>query len=250
MQNPSTFRMQFQNVNSTYPTIIPITSSLLYSMPHSAYVYKIGRPDTLNVSIWQHPEFDRPVQSVNTLSTSNASSTNIIPAQFNYSINSSGNIYFPLVGYVQVENKTVDQVRYELSKKLRTYIRQPQVNVSIAEYRSKKVYIIGEINKPGLLYLNNEPMSIMDALMLSGSIDLNTGDPRFIYVVRGNIECPIIYWLNGTTPDRLILAEKFRLQNNDIIYVSAAVVTRWNRFLSQLLPTVQTIWFTKSITGK
>jgi hypothetical protein len=246
MQNPSTAKMQLQTMHYSSPFIIPITESLLYSMA-SHYFYRIGYQDTLNVAIWQHPEFDRPIQQQ---FSQTAPTSNTLAGQFNYSVNSNGAIYFPLIGYVSVAGQTIDHVRNELTRRLKVYIRNPQVNISIAEYRSQKIYVLGEVNKPGVLYLNNEPMSIMDALMLSSSIDSNTGDPRFIYVVRGGVNYPIIYWLNANTPDRLILAENFRLQANDIVYVSAAVVTRWNRFLSQLLPTIQTVWFTKAITRR
>jgi polysaccharide export outer membrane protein len=46
------------------------------------------------------------------------------------------------------------------------------------------------------------------------------------------------------------MGERFQLKQNDIVVVSTAVVTRWNRFLNQLLPTLQTVWYTKAITGK
>lgn len=248
MQNISMVRNPYKINNEPkfgQPLIIPITAPFIARMSEPPYIYHIARQDILNITIWQHPEFDRPAAQTTMMTTPNQ-----IAGQVNYPINSNGNIYFPLVGYLHVEGKTIDEVRTELTKRLRIYIRKPQVNVNIAEYRSKRIYVLGEVNKPGLLFLNDQPLTILDALMLGGGIDLNTGDPRYIYIIRGNIYSPNVYWLYANTPDTLVLAENFRLHSNDIVYVSTAIVTRWNRFLSQLLPTLQTIWYTKAITGK
>lgn len=233
-----------QNKFCSQPIIIPITADLLACNPSPCYVYHIGRQDVLNITLWQHPEFDLTIR-VNSPTLSATQNPGL-----NYYINANGDIYFPTIGYVHVVGKTTDQVRISITKRLKKYIRHPQVNVTIADYRSKKIYVLGEINKPGLLFLNDQRMSIMDALSLAGSIDPNTGDPRYIYVIRGDFIQPTVYWLNAATPDMLLLAEGFQLYPNDIIYVSTAIVTRWNRFLSQLLPTVQTIWYTKAVTGK
>lgn len=248
MQNIGTPTMQLETMGYSRPVVIPITESLLASIPKPRYVYHIGRQDILNIVIWQPHEFDKPLEQFSRSQSNINRNQNTSP--YNYTINPDGTLYFPLVGYLKVEGQSINHVRNRLSYRLRRYIKNPQVNISIAEYKSQKVYVLGEINNPGVLYLNNEAMSIMDALMLSSSIDQNTGDPRFIYVIRGDMPCPKIYWLNANTPDRLILAEHFYLQNNDIVYVSPAVVTRWNRFLSQLLPTVETIYFTKAITHR
>jgi polysaccharide biosynthesis/export protein len=69
-----------------------------------------------------------------------------------------------------------------------------------------------------------------------------------VYVIRGNLTHPTIYWLDAKTPDALLLAEHFNLQSGDVLYVSSAVATRWNRVLNQLLPALQTVWYVRSIT--
>ena len=106
-----------------------------------------------------------------------------------------------------------------------------------------------EVMKPGFLPINDQPLTISDSLALTGGINPDSADPRYIYVIRGNYIEPLIYWLDAKTPDGLLLAERFSLQPRDILYVSSAPATRWNRALNQLLPTIQTIWYTKSIVN-
>ena len=82
---------------------------------------------------------------------------------------------------------------------------------------------------------------------MSGWLNADSANPRAIYVIRGEYTQPNIFWLDAKTPDRLLLAERFSLQPQDILYVSSAPIVSVNRTLAQLLPVVQTIWFTKSI---
>ena len=82
---------------------------------------------------------------------------------------------------------------------------------------------------------------------MSGWVNPDSADPSYIYVIRGDYTHPQIFWLNAKTPDRLLLAERFSLQPRDVLYVSSAPATRWNRALNQILPTVQTIWYTQAL---
>lgn len=224
------------------PVVIPITASLLCDCPPENYVYRVEPQDVLSILVWQHPEFSPPVQQMATSSTSITQSA----GQAGYLVDHSGYIFFPLVGKIYVAGKTVEQIRVSLTSRLEEYVRSPQIIIRVADFRSKKVYILGEVMKPGLFPLNDQPMSITDAITLAGSFDVNSADTRHVYVIRGCFTTPRIYWLDAKTPDVLLLAEKFQLQPDDIVYVSTAAVTRWNRFLNQLLPTLQTIIYTKA----
>lgn len=224
------------------PVVIPITPTLMCDCPPPCYVYRVEPQDVLSVFVWQHPEFNPPVQSLALSSTQFSQSA----GQTGYLVNQHGKIYFPLAGEMCVAGKTVEEIRKEFTYRLREYVKNPQVIVRVADFRSKKIYIFGEVMKPGILPLNDQPMSITDAITLAGSFDANAADTRHIYVIRGCFTNPKIYWLDAKTPIELLLGEKFQLQPDDILYVSAAVVTRWNRFLSQMLPTMQAIIYTKA----
>ena len=247
MQNLETTQMRKLVVPErveVHPTLIPITPSLIADQRVSTYFYRVAPADVLHINVWEHPEFNL----VDTLPGA-ATTPGIHGAagQVGYLVNSSGRIYFPLIGYVDVADKTVDQIRADITHRLRKYVPNPQINVRVADFRGQKVYVLGEVAKTGFLPINDQQLTIADALALSGWLDPAAADPRYIYVIRGNFTCPQIFWLDAKTPDRLLLAERFSLQPRDVLYVSSAPATRWNRVLNQLLPTVQTVWFTKAL---
>jgi polysaccharide export outer membrane protein len=68
-----------------------------------------------------------------------------------------------------------------------------------------------------------------------------------VYVIRGSFERPSIYKLDAGSPDALLLATQFQLQPRDVVFVSAHDLTRWNRIISQIEPTVRLLWETVQI---
>ena len=246
MQNLSTYKMHKQAKRQKIqvePTVVPITPSLIADKGVRMYDYRVSPSDVLHVNVWEHPEFALETQNV-TAAAAGVQGAAGLPG---YLVDAHGRIYFPLIGYVHVAGKTLDQVRVDVSRKLEKYIPNPQVNVRVADYRGQRVYVLGEVMKKGFLPINDQQLTIADALALSGWIDSKYADPSNIYVIRGDYTKPLIFWLDARTPDKLLLAEHFSLQPKDVLYVSAAPIAQLNRVLDQLLPIVQTIWFTQSV---
>lgn len=247
MQNPQVSHMSYSRAPkfNIKPVLIPITPSLVANYDVAKYVYRIAPADILNITIWKHPEFSP--RELYAYQLSGLPSTQGAAGREGYLVNSKGYIYFPLIGDILVAGKTIDQVRIDMTHRLRKYLKHPELNVRVVDFRGQKVYIFGEIMKPGFVPITDQPLSITDAISLSGGIDPNAADPEHIYIIRGDIYKPNIYWLNAKTPDGLLLAEHFILRPGDILYISSAPATRWNRVLNQLLPTIQTVWYTKAI---
>lgn len=246
MKNPDMAEMQRQPVQPQVrivPTLIPITPERLTDRHTNRYVYRVAPSDVLSITVWEHPELSDGQtggQQVQTLMPRSAGEQGIL-------VNSVGDIYFPLTGRTHVAGRTVDEVRSILTKKLKKYIKHPELNVRVRDFRGRKVYVFGEVKKPGLIALNDQPLSITESIVLAGGFDPTAADPSRIYVIHGRIERPEIYWLNAGTPDALLLAEHFYLNPGDIVFVSSAPAARWNRVIAQLLPTVQTVWYTNAI---
>lgn len=230
---------------SVNPVLIPITPDFLATQQDIPYYYHVAPADILSINVWQHPEFDfieKPSHPINTQANIHGAA-----GQIGYLVNSEGAINFPLLGYVAVSGKTVEAIHACLVDRLKRYIPDPQINVRVADYRSQKAYIIGEVIKPTALPITDQPLSIADALALTGGINPISANPRYIYVIRGNFLAPQIYWLDAKTPDRMLLAENFWLQPKDILHVSSAPITRWNRFIDQVFPSLQPIWYSQAI---
>lgn len=86
-----------------------------------------------------------------------------------YRVAADGTIDFPLIGRVQVRGLTPAQVADELTRRLLTYLKQPQVTVFVREVNSKKVTVYGQVRNPGAVsYV--EAMTISQAVSMVGGL--------------------------------------------------------------------------------
>ena len=143
------------------PVLIPITAGLIRSQPYfnSGYRYYIGPQDIINIQVWNHPEFNVPsVQTPDTAQAQDDLQQNLILQQsvtagtygYGYLVGPNGTLFFPMIGNVHVSGQTVEQIRQRLTVKLKRFVRDPQVQVRVTNFRSQKIYVMGEVMKQGV----------------------------------------------------------------------------------------------------
>src|SRR5690606_19111153 len=114
------------------------------------------------------------------------------------------------------------------------------------ETANQQVYVMGEVMQPAAFGMGNSPLSLTNAIAQAGGIREATANASGIFVVRRNPETSdkmaTVYQLNARNATAFVLGSEFMLQPTDIVYVTAAPVSRWNRVLSQLLPTLTSLY--------
>lgn len=134
------------------------------------YDYYVGIQDVLLVTVWNHPEINNPGGSVNAAVSGRV-------------INEDGTFFFPYAGKVEAEGKTVQQIRDELTKRLSKVLVEPQVDVSVLQYRSKRAFILGQVEKPGIIPLTGIPLTVADLITSAGGLKPDA-DLRRVSLVR------------------------------------------------------------------
>ena len=100
----------------------------------------------------------------------------------------------------------------------------------------------GEVRQPSSKLMAKGRMSLAEAIGDSAGFDPVTSNPGAVYVIRGRYETPRVFKLDASSADALLLAVQFQLEPLDVVYVTPYKLTDWNRFVTQLLPTIQGIW--------
>lgn len=128
----------------------PAVQTLMAEIHPQAYA--VGPGDVVQVIVYGHPKLNNPMGNDN---------GGGVQGQL---VSADGTMYFPYVGEIKVAGLTLEQIRRKISRNLTDYIRQPQVDVRVVRFRSKRVFISGDIAKPCTVPLTNITLTVLRAL--------------------------------------------------------------------------------------
>ena len=132
-------------------------------------------------------------------------------------VSTSGTITFPFLGSIEVKGKTPAEVENLLKEKLgKDYLVDPQVIITVKEYRSRTVSVIGQVNKPGVIALPAEQkLGILEAIAQAGDLAKSANKNRIEVSRNGKTQKFTLDDLKkDTNPEK-----KFWLEPGDVIYV-------------------------------
>ncbi len=115
--------------------------------PEGEAEYIIGPGDVLDISVWKDEALTKEVV--------------VLP---------DGRFSFPLVGQIQAGGRTLSDLRDELEEKIKPYVPEPTLSVSIRQVNSMLVYVIGRVNGPGRFVLNTN-VNVLQALAMAGGLN-------------------------------------------------------------------------------
>jgi polysaccharide export outer membrane protein len=143
--------------------------------------YRIGREDVLEVVVWHEPELTR-----------------LVP------VRPDGKISLPLAGEMEAAGRTPAELQVSLTKALSPYIQDTHVAVLVREINGARVFVLGEVTRPGGFPLRG-PLTVMQAIALAGG--------------RSEFAADEVVWLRQM-PDGA--AERVRLSFGDLMKGEAA----------------------------
>lgn len=123
--------------------------------------YRIGPQDILDINVFQVADLTRTTQ-----------------------VDTGGKIIIPLIGQITAAGRTPDELSADIAARLqKTYLKDPQVVVSVKEASSQKVTVDGAVSQPGIYPLQG-PTTLMQAVALAHGIDPKLANIRKVAVIR------------------------------------------------------------------
>jgi len=139
--------------------------------------YRLGADDIISVTVYLHPE----------LSVPQPGSTSTVGGAL---ITSDGSVELPLIGSVKLGGLTLAQANAQVTKDYSQYLNDPKVAIELQQAQSLRYYLLGEFTTPGVKYPVHQ-LTLLEALALGGSVDVDKADLYQAYVAQGTVKLPV-----------------------------------------------------------
>lgn len=179
------------------------------SLKAESIIYTVGADDVLSIKVYDNPDLSG-----------------------DYTVSGNGSIVFPLLGQTNVSGLNIMEIQEKLTNKLeKDYLYNPIVNVGIKLYRSKTVYILGNVGKPGVYYLER-PTRLFDLLSEAEGLSQDFGkikNGQRIHIIREDGRHPAGNFKTGKDTSFYISLHQFLIEGKrelniyvkegDVIYI-------------------------------
>ena len=129
--------------------------------PSQTSQFVLGAADIIHVNVWKNSELSQTV-----------------------TVGPDGFVSLPLLGDIQVAGMTANELAQALTTKLNSYVVNPQVTVSVVDIRSRQVYVLGQVSKPGG-YPLIAPIKVLQLIAQAGGLS-NYANRKGIVILRTN----------------------------------------------------------------
>lgn len=162
----------------------------------SAEEYRLGPGDILTIGVWGYE--DLQVKEL--------------------VVRPDGRVAFPIAGEMQVAGISSGELTDLLTKRLSHYINEPTVTVNITRFRTTRVYVLGEVVKPGL-YEMEKQHNLLDAIGIAGGYTKNAAKKQVLILRKDKMDNPINVNLLNILK-RGDMTQNYALDEGDVVYLS------------------------------
>lgn len=156
--------------------------------------------DQLQVVVYRHTDISSPLNSTP------------------YIVRPDGKVTFPLIGDIDVTGKTVTEFTRQLEASLAEYLVRPQVSVNILKLGTTRVYVLGEVKKPGLYELEKSHR-VLDALGKAEGFTEKAAKKK-IFLIRKGVEEPVLVNINNFLK-KSDQSQNYVLNEGDCLYLTS-----------------------------
>lgn len=158
--------------------------------------YRLGPRDVLTIGVWGYE--DLQVKEL--------------------AVRPDGKITFPLVGELQVAGTSVEELTDALIKGLSNYVKNPKVTVNVVKVHTTRIYVLGEIAKPGMYEIEKQH-NLLDAIGIAGGYTKKAAKKQVLILRKDKMDTPIKANLlnllkNGD------MTQNYTLGEGDVVYLS------------------------------
>ncbi|MCC7211064.1 MAG: polysaccharide export protein [Candidatus Brocadia sp.] len=181
----------------------------------------LGVGDEIDLTVYRHDDLNKKVR-----------------------ISPDGTNTFPLIGAIQTKGTSIHYLRGKIKDALSVYLVDPQVSLEITSFRGQKIFILGEVNTPGV-YQIDTPTTIIEAIAKAGGYTLD-GKYSSVMLIRNGQEKPELKRLDlkktFATGD---LSQNVFLKSGDVVYVPRTFIADVDRFFKHFENIVRPLAWTE-----
>lgn len=175
------------------------------------FSYIIGPGDVLEIRVWRHPDLDN--RSV---------------------VRPDGRISFPLIGDMPACDLTPEQLKDKIALGLSHIINDPRVTVNVTSFQSKKIFVLGEVYRPGV-YPFEGRVNVLDAISRAQGYKEDTAVLKSVVIIRGgSTNKPQAIRVNlWNVINKADISQNILLEAGDIVFVPKSFIAKLDTFIEQ-----------------
>lgn len=196
----------FQDLNNNPDTVITLQNRVITVKPTDKIYIGVKSKD---------PQIS---QLFNLTGGTSSGATNMSQDAYYYTVDSKGDIDFPVVGKIQVAGLTREEIAEKVKKSLvdASLVKDPTITVSLSNLHYS---MMGEVAKPGQYAIEEEKVTILDAISKAGDLTIQ-GKRNDVMVLRQENGHQKIYKINLCSGKDIFSSPAYYLQQNDVVYVT------------------------------